>query len=256
MVASGERDRRRPGQPGDRQGVRARLPAALGDGRRDEERLRRSALRERPEGLVHAGARRRPLGAYLEAHSAGSAARAHLLARHHHGARARNARAGDRRQDGRRCRLRRRDADSRGRPAVEREPEHLLEAPTARARDGRSVHGEELDAVRCRNGARLHAREDLRLRRHDVRRIVQPLPQRREERRERARDRRRADRRSAGRLRGRGLRGAGDASASARFLAPRSDRAPGARRARARSGRLRPAIRAARRRSVSGPGAR
>ena len=45
---------------------------------------------------------------------------------------------------------------------VEREPQHLLEAPAPRAGDGRPVHREELDALRRRHRARLHAREGLR----------------------------------------------------------------------------------------------
>ena len=54
--------------------------------------------------------------------------------------------------------------------------------------------------------ARLHAREGDRLRRHRLRRELQPLPLRRDERRERARDRGRRARRPAGRVHRRGAR--------------------------------------------------
>ena len=74
--------------------------------------------------------------------------------------------------------------------------QRLVEAAAPRTGRDRPVHRQGVDAVRRRHSARLHARQGVRLRRHDVRRLVQPLSQRREERRERARDRGRRDRAS------------------------------------------------------------
>ena len=174
---------------------------------------------------------------------------------------------------GRPRRLRRRDADPRGGAPVAREPERLVEAAAAAARDGRAVHRQELDAVWRRHGARLHAREGERVRRHGVRRLVQPVAERRAERRERARDRGRRDRRRARRVRRRGAREVrpGRAAAARRRLPalpvhevverallsrrrePIGAAGPGLPdQRRARSGRRPAAARAARRRSASG----
>src|SRR6266436_3368004 len=67
----------------------------------------------------------------------------------------------------------------------------------------RALFGQALDAVHARLGTRLHAREGDDLRRHRLRRQLQPLAFRRAERRERARDRGRRPRRAAGDVRGR-----------------------------------------------------
>ncbi len=59
--------------------------------------------------------------------------------------------------------------------------------------------GKESTPYGAGHRARLHAREGVRLRRHDLRRLVQPVSERREECGERARDRGRRDRGAAGR---------------------------------------------------------
>ena len=69
---------------------------------------------------------------------------------------------------------------------------------------GHTVLREGVDAVRAGVGARLHAREGDRLRRHRLPRELQPLALRRVERGERARDRRRRPRGSARAVRRRG----------------------------------------------------
>src|SRR5262249_26502247 len=108
---------------------------------------------------------------------------------------------GDRRRpEGRPRRRRRRDTDLRGAPPVGGERQRLVEASRARVRPpARELHRQALDAVRTGRRPRLHAREGHGLRRHGLRRELQPLALRRGQRRERAADRgRRAARADGG----------------------------------------------------------
>ena len=91
--------------------------------------------------------------------------------------------------------------------AVARERERRLEgAAAANGAHPRAVLGQGHDAVRARLGARLHAREGDRRRRHRLRRQLQPLALGRAERRERARAPGPADRRPSRRFHRRGAR--------------------------------------------------
>ena len=117
--AAGERDRDRP-LGGDREGVPHRLRPVGHDTRCREERLRRPALGRRCPCVVHAGPRRGPLVPHRENNPPLEAPRAHLLPRDHDRPGARHARGGDRRREARSRRMRRRDADSRGDPSVDR----------------------------------------------------------------------------------------------------------------------------------------
>ena len=130
--------------------------------------------RRRPR-LVHAGPRRGPLVAHRADDPPREAARAHLLAGDHDRPGARHARAGDRRREvdlaGCVDATQIREVD----PPVADERERLVEAAAARAVMAGPFTGKESTPYGERHGARLHAREGPRLRRHGVRRLVQPL---------------------------------------------------------------------------------
>src|SRR5439155_685538 len=129
---------------------------------------------------------------------------ADLLARDHRGARARNTGAARLRGRARRRGLPGCPADrGRGLP-VARKRQRRLEAAPTRAGGRRRLHRQAVDAVRDRNGARLHAREDRRRRRCRVLGLIQPLALRRAERGERPRDPRSGARGTPELLRGRG----------------------------------------------------
>ena len=136
VVAAGERGRGRP-RRGDREGIHARLRAAVATGDVAQSGFVDPRWEDGVRAWFTPGHGEDLSVQIAKLHPARATARPDLLAGDHDRAGARHARAGDRRRLGRPRRLRRRDADARRDSPVAANGNVVVEAAAAPARHGR-----------------------------------------------------------------------------------------------------------------------